>query len=55
MYKTVRVPMWYDSQFEESFEKALNVYDMTYKQAIAWYYDAAEYLKKKDAERRRYG
>ena len=47
MYKTVRVPMWYDSQFEESFEKALNVYDMTYKQAIAWYYDAAEYLKKK--------
>ena len=37
--------MWYGSLFEESFERALKVYDMTYKQAIAWYYDTAEHLK----------
>ena len=45
MYKTVRVPMWYDHSFEESFERVLNVYDITYKHAIAWYYDAAEHLR----------
>ena len=47
MYKTIRVPIWYNHSFEESFEKAQNVYDITYKHAISWYYDVAEYLKEK--------
>ena len=47
MYKTIRVPIWYNSSFEESFEKAQKAYDITYKHAISWYYDVAEYLKEK--------
>ena len=33
MYKTIRVPIWYNSKFEESFEKALQAYDAAYKHA----------------------
>ena len=47
MYKTIRVPIWYNSSFEESFEKAQKSYDITYKHAIGWYCDVAEYLKEK--------
>ena len=47
MYKTIRVPIWYNNSFEESFEKAQTAYDVTYKHSISWYYDVAEYLKEK--------
>ncbi len=45
MYKTVRVPIYYDSRFEESFEEQLKNYDTAYKHAIAWYYDEAEAVR----------
>ena len=45
LYKTVRVPTYYDSRFEESFETALKNYDVVYKHAVAWYYDEAETVR----------
>ena len=45
MYKTVRVPIYYDSRFEESFEEQLKNYDTAYKHAVAWYYDEAETVR----------
>ena len=43
--------MWYGSLFEESFERALKVYDMTYKQAIAWVLRYGGTSERHDAER----
>ena len=45
MYKTVRVPIYYDSRFEDSFETARKNYDTVYKHAVAWYYDEAETVR----------
>lgn len=45
MYKTIRMPIRYDDKLVESFEKALESYDMAYKHATCWYYSEADCVK----------
>ena len=45
MYKTARVPIYYDSKFEKAFEEQLQNYDSAYKHAIAIFHDDAECMR----------